>query len=132
MKSNLKEKITKWLKLTFLIHFFVAILFGIIYMLFPDFFFVLIAWPYKDPVITRILGAAMIGFAMSSLLAWRETDWLKVKIIVQMEMVWLALGTIMLFISAFIYFPSIFIWFVIALFLAFLIAFAFFYYIQEK
>lgn len=132
MKSNMNEKIVKWLKLTFLIHFFVGILFGIIYMIFPDFFFIIIGWTYNDPVITRVLGAAMIGFAMSSLLAWRETDWLKVKIIVQMEMVWLALGTIMLFISAFSYYTPIFIWVVIAIFLAFLIAFAYFYYLQEK
>lgn len=128
----MKEKIVKWLKLTFLIHFFIGILFGIIYMIFPDFFFTLIGWTYNDPVATRVLGAAMTGFAISSLLAWRETDWLKVKIIVQMEMVWLVLGTVMLFISAFIFFPPIFIWFIIALFLAFVIAFAYFYYIQEK
>lgn len=132
MKSNMQEKISKWLKLTFLIHFFIGIIFGIIYMIFPDFFFSLIVWTYNDPVATRLLGAALTGFAVSSLLAWRETDWIKVKLIVQVEMAWLVLGNVMLFISAFVFFPPIFIWFVIALFLAFLIAFAYLYYIQER
>ena len=132
MKSNMQEKISKWLKLTFLIHFFIGIIFGIIYMIFPDFFFSLIVWTYNDPVATRLLGAALTGFAVSSLLAWRETDWIKVKLIVQVEMAWLVLGNVMLFISAFVFFPPISIWFVIALFLAFLIAFAYLYYIQER
>ena len=79
-----------------------------------------------------MMGAAIFGFGISSLLGWRETEWIKVKIIVQVEIVWLTVGIIMLFIGAFMYFPPIFIWFIIAIFIAALIAFCLCYYLQEK
>ena len=78
------------------------------------------------------MGAALIGFGFSSLLAWRETEWIKVKIIVQVEMVWLTVAVVALFWMAFTLLPPIMIWVNIGLMLVFLIAFIWFYWRQEK
>jgi len=40
------------------------------------------------------IGAAILGFATSSWLAYREAAWDNVKIVVQMEIVWTILGTL--------------------------------------
>ena len=39
------------------------------------------------PQIFRLLGTAILGYAISSFLAFRETSWDKVKIVAQMECV---------------------------------------------
>jgi hypothetical protein len=128
------EKINKLLKLTFLIHFFVSIFFGIVFIIGTHFYVVLVDWPYEDPVVGPLLGATFLGFAASSLLAWRETDWIKVKIVVQMEIIWCAIGSIVL-ISCF-FLPNIdplplFTWVNIAILLAFFILFTWFYFQHE-
>jgi uncharacterized membrane protein YagU involved in acid resistance len=131
----MKEEITKLLKLTFLIHFFVSIIFGLIFLLLSDYYLNITGWPSIDPIVGQplsgTLGAAFIGFALSSLLAWRETEWIKVKLIVQMEIGWLAIGLNLNLWIAFTYFPPIIIWLHIIIFVVFLIAFSWFYYIHE-
>ena len=131
----MKEEITKLLKLTFLIHFFVSIIFGLIFLLLSDYYLSITGWPSIDPIVGQplsgTLGATFIGFALSSLLAWRETEWIKVKLIVQMEIGWLVIGLNFNLWIAFTYFPPIIIWLHIFVFLVFLIAFSWFYYIHE-
>jgi amino acid transporter len=50
--------------------------------------------PIKEPSTFRLLGAALIAFAASSWFAYRETVWERVKIVVQMEIVWTILGVL--------------------------------------
>ncbi len=131
------EQISKQLKIMFLVHFFIAVFFGLVFLIFIEGFVSFIDWPsqYLDPVIGRLLGGALIGFAASSLLAWRETQWLKVKLVVQMEIVWCAVGSIVLLVSLFI--PTIlplplFTWVITIVFLFFLIIFTWYYFQHEK
>jgi hypothetical protein len=129
----MRETISKPLKLTFLVHFFVAILFGLVYLVFLEFYVEVTNWPYWDPIAGRTLGAMFIGLGMASLLCWRETQWAKVKIVVQMEIAWLIIGTIVQFWGAFfpIPHPPIIIWLNVIVCLIFCIAFCWFYYRQE-
>jgi hypothetical protein len=127
----MREMISKLLKLTFLVHFFVAILFGLVYLIFLEFYVEVTSWPYYDPIAGRTLGAVFIGLGMASLLCWRETQWAKVKIVVQMEITWLIIGTIVQFWAAFYYLPPIIIWLNVVVCLFFCIAFFWFYYRQE-
>ena len=126
------DEISSPLRLTFLIHFFVGIIFGLIYLIFLEFYNTLVGWTYDDPIAGRVLGAALIGFGVASLLAWRETEWVKVKIIVQMEIVWLTIAVVAQFWAAFTLFPPIVIWVNIGLMIVFLVAFIWFYWRQEK
>jgi hypothetical protein len=128
----MKEEVTKLLKLTFLIHFFVAAIFGLLFTVMVEVYFDVIGWNYKgDPVTGRILGAALLGFAGASLLAWRESKWESVKIVVQMEIVWLIIGTAVQIFAVFA-FPGLpfMIWVQIGILIFFLVAFVWFYYDQ--
>jgi hypothetical protein len=89
-------KISQGLKTTFLVHFIVALLFGLGFLFMP----VLVGSWYglnvQEPDTYRLLGAAMLGFAVSSWFAYRATDWESVRIVVVMELVWTILGTLVL------------------------------------
>lgn len=128
----MKEEISKLLKLTFLIHFFVAIIFGLVFTFLVEFYVNLVDWPYLDPVTGRVLGAVFIGLAAASLLSWRETKWESVKIVVQMEIVWCAIGIAVQMYAAFttIGLPFM-IWIQIGILIFFLVAFMWFYWDQE-
>jgi len=126
------EEISKALKLIFLIHFIASFLLGIVFLLFTETFVSLTGWGYLDPVAGRILGASIVGFAIGSLLAWRETEWQKVKIVVLVELTWLGVGLVTAIICAFIFYPSWVIWLIIGLFALFLVAFGYFYYLHES
>ncbi len=128
----MKEEISKLLKITFLIHFFVAVIFGLVFTVIVEIYLELVGWPYDDPVTGRVLGAVFLGFAVSSLLSWRETKWESVKIVVQMEIAWLIIGTAVHFFAIFTdpLLPFI-IWVQVAILIVFLVAFTWFYYDQE-
>lgn len=127
----MKENISKLLKLTFLIHFFVAVIFGLVFTVLVELYVDFVGWPYQDFITGRVLGAVFLGFAAASLLSWRETKWESVKIVVQMEIVWLALG-IAVHIWTMLTDVFIFMLYVQAVILIiFLAAFIYFYYDQE-
>ena len=89
-------KISQGLKTTFLVHFIVALLFGLSFLFMP----VLVGSWYglnvQEPDTYRLLGTAMLGFAVSSWFAYRATDWESVRILVVMELVWTVLGTLVM------------------------------------
>ncbi|MFX1287636.1 MAG: hypothetical protein ACFFFY_03620 [Promethearchaeota archaeon] len=127
----MKEEISKLLKLTFLIHFFVAVIFGLVLLVIVELYKDLVGWFYLDPITARVLGATFLGFAAASLLSWRETKWERVKIVVQMEIVWLMLGTAVHFFAAFVFQTPFIIWVQAGILIFFLVAFMWFYYDQE-
>jgi thiamine transporter ThiT len=90
------KKVSQGLRITFLVHFVVGLIFGLVFLFIPKTYGDLVNWPVQDLMIYRVLGAAMLGFAASSILAYRETNWEKVIIVVRMEIVWTALGTLAL------------------------------------
>lgn len=128
----MKEEVSKLLKLTFLIHFFVAVIFGLVFLVIVELYVDIVGWPYLDPVTGRVLGAVFLGLAASSLLCWRETRWESVKIVVQMEVAWSALGVAVHFFFAFTD-PSLpfMIWVQAGILIFFLVAFMWFYWDQE-
>ena len=121
------KKIKPGLKYTFLVHFIVALVFGLLYLLIPETYGALTGWPVQDSTIYRVLGAALLGFGAGSILAYRETAWEKVIIMVRAEIVWLALGVLaMLWGLLFAGAPAIG-WLNTVLLAAFLVAFSVFY-----
>jgi hypothetical protein len=122
----------KGIKVTFLIHFIVGLIMGIVFLLFPIEFGTLMGLSIGEPEMWRLLGAAVTGFAISSIFAAREKEWVKVKILVEAEIIWTILGTIVL--GYWLLFASgpVLGWLFFVLFTAFAVAFIFFYYQQEK
>lgn len=124
----MEKQIPSGLRTTFLVHFVVALVFGLIYLLIPGVWGTLINWPIQEPAVYRMLGAAMLGFGTSSWLAYRETAWERVKIVILMEIAWTILGTlVMLWGLIFAGLPA-FGWVNAALLGAFAVAFGVFYF----
>jgi len=88
------KEIPKGLKTAFLIHAVVALIFGLALFIAPGRFARLINWSPMDPVISRVLGAALLALAVSSWLSYRATTWEKVEIKVQLEIVFTVLGVV--------------------------------------
>ena len=90
------KKVRPGLRVTFVAHAIAALAFGLIYLFIPDIWGDLVNWPTTDTAPYRLIGAAMLAFGASSVLAYREVDWEKVIIIVRTEIVWTALATLVL------------------------------------
>lgn len=89
----MEKHISSGLKTTFLVHIIVGAIFGLVNFLVPE------VWNLggvlvKEPMMYRLVGAAILGYTASSWWAYRETSWEKVKIVVQMEIVWTILATL--------------------------------------
>jgi hypothetical protein len=92
----MEKKYTSGLKTTFLVHVIVGAIFGLIYLLIPEIFGNLINWPVKDIYFTRLVGAAILAFTVSSWFAYKAPTWNQVRITVQMEIVWTVLATLLM------------------------------------
>jgi hypothetical protein len=124
----MEKQIQSGLKTTFLVHFIVGLIFGLIYLLIPEVWGNLISWPVKEPPAYWGLGAALLGFAVSSWFAYKETAWEKVKIVVQMEIVWTILGTLVMLRGLIFAGLPVFAWVNAVIFAAFAVAFGYFYF----
>jgi hypothetical protein len=121
------KQISSGLKTTFLIHFVVAGIFGLVLLLVPRMWGNLAGLEIVKTAIYRLVGAALLGFAASSWLAYKETVWERVRIVVQMEIVGSALGAlVILWGLAFEGLPPLE-WMNVVILAGFAIAFAFFY-----
>lgn len=118
---------SKGLKITFLIHAIVALVFGIVLYLQPGLWATLVKWTPHDDHMTRIYGAALLALAVSSWFGYRATRWEEVRILVLMEIALTALSTVgglwgLLFRSA----PA-FAWVAVVIWVAFAMAWIYFY-----
>lgn len=132
-------EISKGLKWTFFIHFIITLFFGVVFTILVDFYLQIIGWPYLDPVTLQLLGFTFHAFALSSFIAWRATEWEKVKTIVIMEIAWFMGGTYVMFWSLYLGLQYPFIpvlpsmgWVYLIIFIAFLTAFIVFYIQHER
>ena len=81
---------SKALKFTFLIHAVVAVLFGAPLLIIPGRFLWWVGWGTWrtiDPLMSKLVGAALLALAWSSFRGWRATERAQVTILVEMEAV---------------------------------------------
>lgn len=90
----MEKQISSGLKNLFLIHFIVAILFGVVLFLIPQVYAGLFSWELGDAGAYRVVGAAMLGFGASSWFCYKNPIWEQVKIVVIAEIVWTGVGAI--------------------------------------
>jgi hypothetical protein len=90
---KMDKQISNGLKYLFLFHCIVGVVFGLTYLFGPDTYATMVDWPLKETLPYRLVGAALMGFGVSSWFAFRSTLWESVKIVVIMEIVWCGCGT---------------------------------------
>ena len=83
---------SKMLKYTFLVHGVVGAICGALLLIIPGRLLQGIGWSPIDPIISRILGAALLALAWSSFRGWQATDRARVAIVVETEAVFTVLG----------------------------------------
>ena len=87
------------LRLFFVIHFFADIIFAIPLLLAPVGFLKLLGWESVDPVSTRLVGAALVGIGVESLLG-RNGSRDSFATMLRLKILWSATATTGLVISA--------------------------------
>jgi hypothetical protein len=80
-------------RITFIIHIIIGLIFGIGYLVIPDFLLPMLGMTFSDPTV-RMFGAIIIGFTFTSILGLMTREVARVKIVVQAELIWLILGII--------------------------------------
>ena len=95
----MEKTVSSGLKTTFFAGFIVAGIYGIIYTLFPEAYQKLIGTPIKQPTeltAIREFGATFLTLAAGSWLAFKQTSVDRVKIVVQITIVWMVLGALVM------------------------------------
>ena len=85
--------IPKSAKYVFLLHFIIALIFGAIWFLMPEYWNTLTGWP-NEVASGRIVGMATLMVAIGSIMAYQKATWEQVEIYVIMELVFNILGAI--------------------------------------
>ena len=93
MQKVAKEEYNIVLKITFLIHVIVGAIIGIGLYIIPSIFLPLLGMSFIEPS-TRLFGAAILALAIGSVLALATKEWVRVRIIVEVEIFWCILGLI--------------------------------------
>jgi len=79
---------TKGLRIILLVYTIYSLLYGLLHVVFPELV------KARDPAIERVLGAAVLAFALGAGLAYLERAWERVKIVVLVQVAWMILYTI--------------------------------------
>jgi len=86
----MKEHISKGLRITLLIYAIISVLSSLLHIISPQ------TAAAEGNAIERVMGGAMLAFAFGAWLAYRESDWNKIKIVVSMLIAWMVLYTVMM------------------------------------
>lgn len=85
--SEKVEAIPNGLRTWFVIHFAADVLFGLPLLLFPQVLLSLIGWRTYDPIMSRLVGAALMGIGIESLLG-RNADAHTYRAMLNLKVIW--------------------------------------------
>ena len=85
---------SRLLKLALLIYGIVTFVFGAPLLLAPGRFLDFFGWAPVDPLLSRLLGAALLGMTWSALRAWREAERERTMLLVEAYAVFNLLGAV--------------------------------------
>ena len=87
---------SKSLRNTFLVHAVVAVLAGLPMLIVPGRWLDVFGWMPIDPIMTRLVGAALLALGWGSFRGWRAAVRGDVEILIQVEAVFTVLSTLAL------------------------------------
>ena len=85
---------TRMLKPTLLIHAIVSATLGALLLIIPGYFLQWLSWMPIDPIITRLLGAALLALAWGDFRGWRQLAKSDITLLVEVQLAFSALGSI--------------------------------------
>jgi hypothetical protein len=125
----MEKQMTAGLRWTFLVHGIMMAVFAAIYLFVP------VLWgdltgclSNQVPQVFRMFGTAILGLAISSFLATRETSWDRVKIVAQMECILNLLFPIVILLGLFFWDLPAIAWMYFVVMSGFAVAFNIFYF----
>ena len=122
----------KAISVVFLIHAFVALFFGVVLTFLPKIWAEVMSWQPLDTAMTRLVGATMLAFALSSILCFVAKKWEQVRIVVLMEIALTVIGFLVGLYEALFADAPASIWFNTALYAAFAVAWIWVFVIGRK
>ena len=84
----MKGQTSRGMRIAVLVYAILWGLYGLLHVLTPE------LMQAKDPAIERVLGAAVVAFAVGAGLAYVERAWDRVRIMVLLQVVWMILYTV--------------------------------------
>jgi hypothetical protein len=81
------------LRVTFMVHIIIGFIFGLGFLLIPDFIAPMFGLSFNDPTI-RAFGAMILAMTIGSILCLMTKDWARVKVVVEIELIWTVVGAI--------------------------------------
>ncbi len=85
---------SKLLKNTFLVHAVLSGVLGLVMLTVPGRFLQMIGWGPVDPILSRILGAALLALAWGDYRGWRGADQTATKLFVEMQLAFAVLSAL--------------------------------------
>jgi len=79
---------SKGLRIVILVYAIYSMVYGLVHVVSPQLVGAV------DPAIERVLGAAVLAFALGAFLAYREKAWEKARLVVLMQFIWMLLYTV--------------------------------------
>ncbi len=123
---------SKGLTNTFLVHFILGVLLGIFIIIAPETYAEMLDFESDQPMLLRLVGAAVLALGISSWFGYKETNLDNVKILVRLEITWTVLAAIIFFWGMIDgEFPA-WAWLNAIMMLAFAGAFTYFFYYADK
>jgi hypothetical protein len=121
-------KISSGLRLLFLVHFVLALIFGLLYLFIPALFLGWFGVPVQDALPYRIIGAAILAFAAGSWYCYMNPEWERVKIVVIAEIAWTVLNVLVNLYALIFAAAPVATWINVVLMAGFAAAFIYFYF----
>ena len=112
------EKVPKSLRIWFVIHFAVDVLFAVPLLIAPVLFLTIFGWETVDPLTTRIVGAALMAIGVESLLGWNASAEV-FRAMLNLKIIWSACVVLAILLTMLINGGPLFGWLVLAIFLVF-------------
>jgi len=85
---------SRYLKILFPVHMVIGAAFGALLLAMPGRFLGLFGWAPVDPLLSRVLGAALIGLAWGSFRGWRSDNPAQARIQIELDAVSCVLGAL--------------------------------------
>ena len=85
---------SKYLKILFPVHMVVAAVLGALLLVIPGRFLGWFGWAPVDPLLSRVLGAALLALAWGSFRGWRTDNPAQARVLVEVDAAFCTLGAV--------------------------------------